>query len=470
MELSELRTAQGNNMNRVLQALFVSSALLSFGAVSHAAAPATAILLNGAVVTPDAVIQNGWVAIDNGKIISVTAAKPSIPAAHTLETRDIIFPGFIDLHGHPLYNVYPRWTPPQAYHNRYEWRSDEAYLKAIANPHRVVAPPNFCDMDRFVELKGLFGGTTTTLGISQPRDTDISCIAGLARNLDWFTGFYGTKVGPERVATVLGVQPDDVKYAPAGLADALNKGGVDMLAIHIAEGQRSDDKTKKEFAELERLGWLTPRTAIIHGVALTRADFAKVHTAGAALIWSPRSNMELYKETANVADAAAEKVTIAIAPDWSPTGSTNMLAELKFAKKVNDSQFKSVFSNKQLLEMATAVPAKVARIDDKVGMVKPGLYADLFLLRGNTSTPYDALVNASPDDVTLTLVGGVAVSGQAGYLTALGVTQTEQTTLCKARISINTSAAGGSLADAKKRLGKALTDNGVALGPVVECD
>ena len=86
----------------------------------------------------------------------------------------------VDLHDHPLYNVYPRWTPPQAYHNRYEWRSADSYMAAIANPHRAVAAPNFCDMDRFVELKGLFGGTTTTLGISQPRDTDISCIAGLA--------------------------------------------------------------------------------------------------------------------------------------------------------------------------------------------------------------------------------------------------------------------------------------------------
>ena len=455
-------------MNPILTALIVSSALLSWGA--NAAAPATAILLNGTVVTPNTVIQNGWVAIDNGKIVSVTAAKPKIAAAHTLETRDIIFPGFIDLHDHPLYNVYPRWTPPQAYHNRYEWRSADSYMAAIANPHRAVAAPNFCDMDRFVELKGLIGGTTTTLGISQPRDTDISCIAGLARNLDWFTGFYGTTVGQERVQSVLGVQPDDVKYAPAGLADALKKGDVDMLAIHIAEGQRSDDKTKKEFAELERLGWLTAHTAIIHGVALTRADFAKVHAAGAALIWSPRSNMELYKETANVADAAAENVTIAIAPDWSPTGSTNMLAELKFANKVNDSQFKSVFSAKQLVEMATSVPAKVARIDDKVGAVKPGLYADLFLLRGNAATPYDALVNASPDDVTLTLVGGVAVSGQLNYLTALGITKTEQTTLCKAQIAINSAAAGGSLADAKTRLGKALTDNGVALGPMVECD
>lgn len=448
-------------------------ALLFFCAIAvpraEAAAPA-AFLIKGTVVTPDAVIANGWVAVDQGKIVSVSADKPNIAGARTLETTDIIFPGFVDLHNHPLYNIYPRWTPPQAYHSRYEWRSDEAYLKAIANPHRPIAPAHFCDIDRFVEIKELLGGTTTMVGISQPRDTDISCIAGLARNLDWFTGFYGAKVGPERVVTVLGVQPDDVKYAPAGLAETLKKGDVDLLVIHIAEGQRKDAKTEGEFAALEKLGWLTARTAVIHGVALTRADFAKMRAAGSTLVWSPRSNMELYKETANVADAAAEKVNIALAPDWSPTGSTNMLAELKFAKQVNDSQFKSLFTAKQLFEMATMVPARTARIDDKVGTLKPGLYADLFLLRGNAANPYDAVVNASPDDVTLTLVNGVPVSGAGSYLNALGITQTEETTLCKAKGAINTAAAGGSLADTKARLAKALSEQGVTLAPVAECD
>ncbi|MBX7198551.1 MAG: amidohydrolase family protein [Rhodospirillaceae bacterium] len=443
--------------------------LCAWAAPVLAAAP-TAMVIKGTVVTPDAVIPGGWVAIDHGKIISITAAKPALAAARTLETTDIIFPGFVDLHNHPLYNIYPRWTPSHAYHNRYEWRGDEAYLKAIANPHRPMAPGHFCDIDRFVELKELLGGTTTMVGISQPRDTDISCIAGLARNLDWFTGFYGAKVGPERVVNVLGVQPDDVKYAPASLAESLKKGDADLLVIHIAEGQRSDPKTRAEFAELEKQGWLTSRTAVIHGVALTRADFAKMHAAGATLVWSPRSNMELYKETANVADAAAEKVAIALAPDWSPTGSTNMLAELKFAKQVNDGQFKGLFTAKQLFEMASAVPARTARIDDKVGALKPGLYADLFLLHGDAAAPYDALLKASPGDVTLTLVNGVPVSGQGGYLKTLGVAQIEETTLCKAQVAINTAAAGGNLAETSARLGKALTEQGVSLAPVAECD
>jgi 5-methylthioadenosine/S-adenosylhomocysteine deaminase len=435
-----------------------------------APAPRAVVLLGGTVVTPDAVIPNGWVAIDNGKIISITAARPNLPAARVLATGDLIFPGLVDLHNHPLYNVYPRWTPPMVYANRYQWRTAPEYIAALAEPHGKIVGPNFCDMDAFVELKGLFGGTTSTLGISQPRDTAVTCITGLARNLDWFTGFYGTTIGQERVRAALGVQPGDIRDTAPALAALLKNGQIDLLAIHIAEGQRGDPLSQGEFAELEKLGLLTAHTAIIHGVALTRADFAKVHAVGAALIWSPRSNFELYGETARVADAVAENVTIALAPDWSPTGSTNMLAELKFAKRISDSRFNALFSAKQLFEMASAIPAKTAHIDDKVGALKPGLYADLFLLRGDPAHPYDALVNASPEDVALTMVGGVAISGDARYLAALGITQTEATTVCSAQIAINTQALpGGSLMEIKKRLNKALTDNKVSLGPMAEC-
>src|SRR6185295_13800387 len=108
----------------------------------------------------------------------------------------------------------------------------------------------------------------------------------------------------------------------------------------------------------KELKLLTPNTAIIHGVALTESDFAEIRAAGASFVWSPRSNFELYGETADLAAAVRQKVTMALAPDWSPTGSTNMLAEIGYAKGVIDRQFKGLISPRQLFEMATSVPAR----------------------------------------------------------------------------------------------------------------
>ena len=181
------------------------------------------LLINGAIVTPSGVMADGWLVVDGGKIQSITATKPGVANGRTLVTHDIVFPGFIDLHNHPLYGVFPRWTPPKVYPNRYEWRAADEYWKTIQGPEGKLVATHFCDMDAYVELKALAGGTTSLLGIYEPADVPkvLPCVAGLARNLDWFSGFHGTKVAPERIVNVLGVQPDDVKYAPAGLAETL---------------------------------------------------------------------------------------------------------------------------------------------------------------------------------------------------------------------------------------------------------
>ena len=49
------------------------------------------------------------------------------------------------------------------------------------------------------------------------------------------------------------------------------------------------------------------------------------------MIWSPLSNLLLYGGTAHVDAAREAGVTIGLGSDWSPTGSKNLLGELKVA-------------------------------------------------------------------------------------------------------------------------------------------
>ena len=56
---------------------------------------------------------------------------------------------------------------------------------------------------------------------------------------------------------------------------------------------------------------------------------------GVGLIWSPRSNIELYGVTTDVALAKEQGVKIAVAPDWSPSGSDGLLQELKYVATWN---------------------------------------------------------------------------------------------------------------------------------------
>lgn len=445
-----------------------------FMALALLAAPAVAanapLLINGAIVTPGRVIQNGWIALQDGKIAAISETQPAIAGARVLVTRDIVFPGFVDLHNHPLYGIFPRWHPPKVYPNRYEWRADAGYWQAIQTPEGKLVANRFCDMDVYVEMKALMGGTTSLLGIYRPADTAVvpPCVAGLVRNLDWASGFRGDGVGHERAGNILGVRENDLKLSQETL-DQIKREPMDLIAVHLGEGQRADPASRAEFARLKALKLLTPNTAIIHGVALTESDFGEIKAAGASFVWSPRSNFELYGETADIAPAVRRGVTMALAPDWSPTGSTNMLAEIAYAKSVIDRQFKGLISAKQLFEMATLVPARIARIDDKTGSLKPGLAADLFLLRGDTANPFDALAAAKPEDVMLTIIDGVPLFGAPDHMSAAGITAVETVNLCGQDRGINPASIVDGLADITARLTGALRAENLTLAGLAEC-
>ncbi len=438
----------------------------------RAQAQETTLLINGMIVTPGGVINDGWIAIQGGKIKSITATKPSVAGARVLITRDIVFPGFVDLHNHPLYGVFPRWTPPKTYGNRYEWRAADEYWKTIQGPEGKLVATHFCDMDAYVELKALAGGTTSLLGIYEPADVPKvpACVAGLVRNLDWSSGFYGTAVGEERLGNILGVRPRDLELSARDVA-FFRQGKFDVVAVHTAEGQRGDAESRGEFARLTELKLLGPKTTVVHGVALTEDDFIKLRRAGSSFIWSPRSNFELYGETANIPVALGQNVTVALAPDWSPTGSTNMLAELVYARSVSEKVFGGLISPKRLFDMATSVPARIAKIDDKVGSLAAGLYADLFLLRGDAAKDvFETLVNAKPEDVTLAMVSGQPLYGARDYLTALGVSETENRDMCGTARAVNRTAfPKDGLAGVYARLSQALAAENIQLAGLAEC-
>lgn len=458
--------------SRVASLLF----LLSVFFVSARSLPAQDLVLSGTVVTPDRVLQQGWVVIKDGHILSVLEKAPDEPKGPVVEANGIIFPGFVDLHDHPMYNIFKRWTPKTSFKNRYEWRDLPEYIALVGKPGGDLQKKDdatFCDIDEFAELKALLGGTTSLAGISRRRGFASpvpTCVSGLARNLDWASGFYAPTIGNERVENTLGVTPRDLKEPDVHpISEDLNGKKIDLLLIHVAEGNPSDIESTVEFRALKGLGFLGPHTAIIHGTALASDDFREMRTNGTALIWSPRSNMELYGSTTNVAEAFRQGVTVALAPDWSPTGSTNSLAELRYASQLSHDKLSDLVSDRELFEMSTSIPARIAGIGDKVGSVKEGLFADLFVLSGDAAHPFLALAHAKPEDVQLVLVGGVPVYGSEKLLAPFQV-KTEALEVCGKKMYLNSGAlTAGAFSDVLVRLTNDLKPSKLELGPLMEC-
>ena len=458
--------------------LLLSAALVGAAQPQPAQLPPARLLLRGDVVTPEGFMRGAWLDILDGHILRIERERPNLPGVPILETDDLIFPGFIDLHNHPIFNVFPRWTPPRKFPNRYAWRDADIYRAALEDPEKALTASgaNFCDIDEYVEVKALLGGTTSMIGFTGRGSSKIlpTCIQGLVRNLDVFTGFYGTTQGHERIVNSIGVLPRDMDTnAAAEVAQGIANGRIDLLTIHIAEGLPTDAESAQELDMLEARGLLTPHTALVHSVGLSPSQLARVHRAGASIVWSPRSNFELYGATANVAAAFREGVTLSIAPDWSPSGSDNLFDEIKYADRVNREQFHRLFSSRQLVEMASAIPARVAHIDDKVGTLAPGMLADLFLVHPThhdpERSPYESITSGSFGDIDLVMISGVPLYGDSAMLHALRV-QTEALDVCGVSRALNADALpSGSFSAVESRLKKEMKKVGAELAPLAEC-
>jgi cytosine/adenosine deaminase-related metal-dependent hydrolase len=232
---------------------------------------------------------------------------------------------------------------------------------------------------------------------------------------------------------------------------------------------------------LKGRGLLIPGVALIHGVALQPEDFTEMAAHDVGLIWSPRSNLELYGSTADVAAAKAAHVKIAVAPDWSPTGSDGLLAELNYAAAWNDTQQPRPFTDQELVAMATTVPAGLIGASDRLGALEPGHDADVLVLRPETdASKHDAywtLTHATAAQITLVIVGGEPLYGDPDLLEKMGPARpSERLEVCGSSKTLlftglhgHVDAADETWAHTASTLEIALRHYGRNLAPLAEC-
>jgi hypothetical protein len=133
--------------------------------------------------------------------------------------------------------------------------------------------------------------------------------------------------------------------------------------------------------------------------------------------------------------------------------------------------------------MATSRAAAALGLQDVLGVIAPGHKADLTVITGDPCAPYDALLSATPANVRLVMVGGVALYGDAA-LSALGPTSPgcEPLAVCGvakflcAATTVTTDKLGQTFAVVQATLGDALADYDAAnatsfspIAPIVKC-
>lgn len=377
------------------------------------------IALQGRIVTMDAgfrVLDRGRVFSQNGGIVAVQDATAPAPAGFSnipvVDTGGTIFPGMIDLHNHLPYNVLPLWQVPQKFSNRGQWSRHPEYHTKVSAPMQTLAATEqlLASICRYVETKALIGGTTTSQGITLANQSGIRrYFRGVVRNVE---------ATDEDALPEVSTRVPDVTARDAQAFFTRLKREKTCYLLHLSEGLDATARKAFESLQIAPGEWaITPSLCGIHAAALNAQDFQTLATRGGSMVWSPFSNMLLYGGTADVAAAKAAGVPISLGCDWAPSGSRNLLNELKVA--FLHSEAKSIFSTRELVGLVTRDAAGLLEWDAVLGSLEVGKRADLVVCEGSSADPYEQLIFAKESDLSLVMINGIGRFGSSKIMRKL---------------------------------------------------
>ena len=136
------------------------------------------------------------------------------------------------------------------------------------------------------------------------------------------------------------------------------------------------------------------------------------------MVWSPLSNLLLYGQTANLGAALAAGVPVALGSDWAPSGSKNVLGELKVAQAVAGT-IGVTLTALDLVRMVTTTPAAMLGWEAHLGSLEAGKRADLLVVDGQAGDPYQQLIDATEADLHLVMINGTPRVGTPGLMDVL---------------------------------------------------
>ncbi|RKH36840.1 lamin tail domain-containing protein [Corallococcus sicarius] len=396
-------------------------------------------LFTGVVLADGETFVGGQVLVDAQGIIQCTGcdcaqAAGAAEATQVLCPTGVISPGLINPHDHITFPGAPQAsTSTERYEHRHDWRVGANKHTRINNPANAKA-----DAILWSELRQVMAGTTSIAGAGGQkgllRNLDVGGTNGVAQQEGLAEGYANSDTFPlgDSSGTMLA---EGCSYSSFPVAATLVSRTSAYLP-HIAEGIAATALNEFRCLSTGSGNVLFPRSAIIHGVGLTAREISEMAARGTALVWSPRSNISLYGDTAMVTTFKTLGVPIALGTDWIRSGSMNILRELRCADHLNTTRYAKTFTDVELWRMVTSNAADLVDVSEKVGRIAPGKVADLaiYRLRTHQRSPHRAVIDAEPQDVVLTMRGGKPLYGDQGLVDGLkGADTCDTLDVCGAR-------------------------------------
>ncbi|MEM9192650.1 MAG: amidohydrolase family protein [Myxococcota bacterium] len=371
-----------------------------------------ATLITGDILVPGSVLRGGQVLIDESGSIACVDCDCSAMAGGATQVvcpDGVVSPGLINTHEHITFaqNV-PFQPTDERWEHRHDWRRGLRGHSELDSMGRASSL-----QVSWGELRMMMGGATSLNGSGSAdgflRNLDRSAMEGLGQTaVEYDTFPLGDSDG-----TLLAM---GCGYPGSTRGDEIAM--EESYTPHLSEG--IDTEAQNEFlcAREGEFDLIQPQTALIHGIGLTPPEIGEIAADQSSLIWSPRSNISLYGDTARITEYASLGVSIALGTDWVISGSMNMVRELACAADLNELYYGSYFTDEELWLMATRNAAEALAVDDVLGTIAVGSVADLAIFRSQDNRrDHRAIIESQAQDVVLVMRSGRPLYGDETLLT-----------------------------------------------------
>jgi cytosine/adenosine deaminase-related metal-dependent hydrolase len=383
----------------------------------------TAVIVQGDILADNTVYADGEVVYDGNEITCVgcdCSATAGYDTATLIQCAGAaVSPGLIDAHDHLNYNNRSPLASTVAggarYLHRHDWRGE------VSTPSNQAGTGQATAGMQWNELRHIFSGTTSIAASTRA--------SALLRNLDEPEA-RDTALGFERVDYEVFLLGDgnETFHADCSWNYALTEIQVSLfpgIVTHTAEGINNYAHEEFRCQSRSTMGardFTERNVAHIHAIGLTTTDYYNMARDNAKLVWSPRSNISLYGNTADAPLFARLGGTVALGTDWTYSGSANMVREMACAQQLGNGPYGGAFTAEDVWKMATENAAIATGTEELIGTIATGKLADLAVYRRGTTPYHQSVIDATSADVALVVRDGDLLYGDADVATALGQT------------------------------------------------
>jgi cytosine/adenosine deaminase-related metal-dependent hydrolase len=130
--------------------------------------------------------------------------------------------------------------------------------------------------------------------------------------------------------------------------------------------------------------------------------------------------MFMFNVTCKIKKLLNAGVNVTIGTDSAATGSYNFFEELHYDRDLYRSLYGEDLSAQKIFEMITVNAAKAFWMQDRIGILEEGKWADILVLKGRIDDPYENLISASAEDIELLTMAGKPLYGELRFIDLFG--------------------------------------------------